>query len=539
VIRRFSRPVVSLALMLAGLVVGQSSSPASAVGAPECQVWVMSGTATDLTIVDSWSSEPSTLPLNGVASDLTFNRSGTKVFVAMQNSGVKLIDVATLGIATLNTGIYAAGQGSFGSIAANPTLDVVLAATHTRPFGNQNYYTLLNSETGSFLNWVPTPDAKADIAFSRNGHAFAPDFVFGQQNPSGVIDQIVTTDNGLASSSNPYPLAANEYYNSAVVADPPGQSPILFVGRTGNNNGHFLSALNTADMTVVSTTTLSASPSSLAVSQAGDLLFISQSGLNQVEVRDTITRNVITTIPVGSGPAGMAVTPDGRFLYVANWMSNTLSKIDIATLAVVETINVNSSPSKVAIGPAGCVSVQPQSTPIWRATLDPAGGECNDAGVARTTPWTSVFVGYRYLPGDSECTRDGHAFDGWAYASSPTKVAALPMLTDPSDGKKRAFVAGNLELVAVWTKLPEPPSVFVALDGFFCTNCGVFLAWNDDIDDVIVTQDVQEVCVTGVLRIGEWSLCHDPTAPRGVLTYSLVATAGSKSSEPVIASVSR
>jgi YVTN family beta-propeller protein len=337
-------------------------------------------------------------------------------------------------------------------------------------------------------------------------------------------------------------LASEEVFSSAAVANLSGQPPILFVGsnrNTMNSNDYFLRAVNTATMSVVSTTTLSASPSSLAVSQAGDLLFISQSGLNRVEVRDTITRNLITTIPVGSGPAGMAVTPDGRFLYVANWMSNTLSKIDIATLAVVETINVNSSPSKVAIGPAGCVSVQPQSTPIWRATLDPAGGECNDAGVARTTPWTSVFVGYRYLPGDSECTRDGHAFDGWAYASSPTKVAALPMLTDPSDGKKRAFVAGNLELVAVWTKLPEPPSVFVALDGFFCTNCGVFLVWNDDIDDVIVTQDVHEVCVSGVLRIGEWSLCHDPTAPRGVLTYSLVATAGSKSSDPVIASVSR
>jgi hypothetical protein len=171
--------------------------------------------------------------------------------------------------------------------------------------------------------------------------------------------------------------------------------------------------------------------------------------------------------------------------------------------------------------------------------MDPVGGVCSDGAVARTAAWTSVFVGYRYLPGAAECARDGFAFDGWAYESSPTEVAPLPMLTDPSDGKKRAFAAGNLDLVAVWTALPTAPSVFVALDGFFCTNCGVFVVWNDDIDDVIVTQGSRKVCTAGVLRIGEWSLCHDPTAPRGVLTYSLVATAGSKSSDPVIASVSR
>ena len=169
--------------------------------------------------------------------------------------------------------------------------------------------------------------------------------------------------------------------------------------------------------------------------------------------------------------------------------------------------------------------------------MDPTGGVCIDDDVARREAWSSVFVGYRYLPGASECTRNGFAFDGWAYPSSPTTVAPLPMLTDPSDGKKRAFVAGNLDLVAVWTALPKAPSVFVALNGFFCVDCGVFLAWNDDIDEVVVMQGSREVCATGVVRIGEWSLCHDPTAPRGDLTYSLVVTDGPRSSVPVAASV--
>jgi YVTN family beta-propeller protein len=502
-------------------------------------------TSTNLIAVDTWSSSPSTITLTGVASDLTFNRSGTKVFVAMQSSGVKMIDLASFGIADINTGIYAAGQGSFGSIAANPSLDVVLAATHNMPFGSQNYYALLNSETGSFIDWVPTPDARADIVFSRDGQAFGPDFVFGEQNPPGAIDQIVTTDNGIATSSGFYNLADNEYHTSAVVADPPGQNPIVFVGLSGNSNGHFLRAIDTADMTVVSNTTLPASPSSLAVSPRGDRLFISLSGNNQVEVRDTITRNLIATIPVGSGPGDMAVTPDGRFLYVANSISNTLSKVDLRTLTVTETISLIQTPAAVTIGPPGCRSVYRRAvrpaptTPTWSASFDPAGGVCADGVTSHDQAWTSSFEGQRFLPDADDCSRDGHVFEGWARASSPTEVVDWPMRVDPSDGAQRAYIAENVELVAVWSALPTAPSVFVAMDGFFCTNCGVFLAWNDDIDDVIVTQDVHEVCVTGVVRIGEWSLCHDPTAPRGVLTYSLLALSGPLTSAPVVASVSR
>jgi hypothetical protein len=60
------------------------------------------------------------------------------------------------------------------------------------------------------------------------------------------------------------------------------------------------------------------------------------------------------------------------------------------------------------------------------------------------------------------------------------------------------------------------------------------VVWNDDIDDVIVTQGSRKVCTAGVLRIGEWSLCHDPAAPRGDLTYTLVAMAGTLSSAPTV-----
>jgi YVTN family beta-propeller protein len=107
----------------------------------------------------------------------------------------------------------------------------------------------------------------------------------------------------------------------------------------------------------------------MAVSAAGDRLFVSQFGTDEVLVLDTITRNVVSQISVGDGPSGLAVTPDGRFLYVANSINipnqqfGTVSKIDLSTMSVVGTITVNSSPTKMAIGPTGCVSEQPQVAP--------------------------------------------------------------------------------------------------------------------------------------------------------------------------------
>ena len=541
--RRFLRPAMSLALVFASFGVGSSSSPVAASVAPACQVWVTGAITSDLVIVDTWSSAPSTITLTGIVTDLTFNRSGTKVFMAMQSGGVKMIDVASMGFADINTGLYSVGTGPFGPIAASPTTDRIIATTTQRV--NYAYpYVILNSETGATVSSSTLTERSNDVVFGPTGVAYSP-WTSPHVPPSRihVIDPAIPAVTATVSAG----LVNADSFTSAAVAAPSGQTPILFVTST-DYTYHFLRAIDTVTATVAATVTLPGFASSLAVTPSGDRLFIAFGGLGQVRVLDSITRNVISTINVGSLPAGMAVTPDGRFLYVANQNSGSLSRVDLSTLTVDRTIAVDPMPTKVAIGPAGCVSVEPQTVaspsviPISRVTMDPAGGECVDSDVARRAAWTSVFVGYRYLPGASDCVRPGYSFAGWARASSPSTVAAFPMLIDPSDGARRAFVAESAELVAVWTPAPDAPvapSVFVALDGFFCTNCGVFLVWNDGVDDVIVTQGSREVCSMGVVRIGEWSLCHDPSAARGDLTYSLVATAGSQSSAPVVASVSR
>ncbi len=92
---------------------------------------------------------------------------------------------------------------------------------------------------------------------------------------------------------------------------------------------------------------------------------------------------------------------------------------------------------------------------LWTVSMDPAEGECVDGTSSHGDVWTSVFIGYRYLPGSDDCERDGFDFNGWADVDDPDTPLTLPLLVDPTDGKKRWFVAANHSLVAVWTPVDD------------------------------------------------------------------------------------
>jgi YVTN family beta-propeller protein len=362
---RIRRVSVVGGLLTAVLIQVGSPQPTDATTAPECQVWVSSLGSSNLTFIDTWTSAPSTITLNGNPSiaDFTFNRTGTKIFVATM-TGLRMIDLATLGESTIASGIYSLGLGNFGAIAASPTSDLVIATTNQAV--NSAYpYVTLNSETGVVVGTSSLTERSADVVFDPSGNAYAADFVFQAANPPGRIDKIDVATRTISAFNN-FNLAYWEAYLTAAIAPPSGQTPILFVGsnqNTGAVDNYFLRAIDTTNVSILATVTLQSSPSGMAVSADGEQLFVSQLQLDQVRVFDATTRIPGASISVGDGPAAMAVTPDGRYLYVLNAIGGTMSKIDTATLAVVETIPLVPNPSGIAIGPAGCVSEQPQVAP--------------------------------------------------------------------------------------------------------------------------------------------------------------------------------
>lgn len=83
-------------------------------------------------------------------------------------------------------------------------------------------------------------------------------------------------------------------------------------------------------------------------------------------------------------------------------------------------------------------------------TLDTNGGTCRVDGTPVSTSIRTPYLGYRYIPSADECTKDGHAFSGWAKKSEPGTVLRLPRLIDMNGNTWRYFIADDHDLVAVW-----------------------------------------------------------------------------------------
>ena len=160
-------------------------------------------------------------------------------------------------------------------------------------------------------------------------------------------------------------------------------------------------------------------------------------------------------------------------------------------------------------------------TPIWRVTFDPNSGTCVDP-TERTEPWTSVFVGYRYLPNATDCTRPGYTFTGWASTDTPTKPTSLPVLVDPSDNQRRAFLAANANLVAIWT--PNPIADVTVFANFMCGPCTNLWVIHPPVDPNttidITVNEVPASCTTAGEAFG-YAVCELTSLTPGGHTITL------------------
>jgi len=160
-------------------------------------------------------------------------------------------------------------------------------------------------------------------------------------------------------------------------------------------------------------------------------------------------------------------------------------------------------------------------TPIWRVTFDPNSGTCVDS-TEQTESWTSVFVGYRYLPNATDCLRPGYTFTSWASTDTPTKPTSLPVLVDPSDNQRRAFLAANADLVAIWT--PNPIADVTVFANFMCGPCTNLWVIHPPVDPNttidITVNDLPASCTTASEAFG-YAVCELTSLTPGGHTITL------------------
>ena len=89
-------------------------------------------------------------------------------------------------------------------------------------------------------------------------------------------------------------------------------------------------------------------PAGIAVSAAGDRIYVANRDDNDVTVIDADGLRPLARIGVGEHPFALALTPDGQRLLAANVVSNDVSVIDLAGAREIARVPVGSAPYGIA-----------------------------------------------------------------------------------------------------------------------------------------------------------------------------------------------
>ena len=119
-----------------------------------------------------------------------------------------------------------------------------------------------------------------------------------------------------------------------------GMFPVVVSARTGIPVRGTVSVIAASTNTVVKTIEVGLHPVGMALSPAGDRLYVTNANSDTVSVIDTTTDSVTETLNVGLGASGgrasvlgsspnaVTVSPEGRTLYVANASQNAVAVVD-------------------------------------------------------------------------------------------------------------------------------------------------------------------------------------------------------------------
>ena len=176
---------------------------------------------------------------------------------------------------------------------------------------------------------------------------------------------------------------------------------VLLVSSLGILLFPVLSQASTPSQTAVTSITVGAYPTGVAVSPDGSSVWVVNSGDRTVSRIDT-SNNAVTSIPVGAGPFAVAVSPDGSSVWVTNANGGTtISRIDTSNNAVT---------SITAGGPYG-VAVSPDGSSVWVTNY-------YNSAVSRITFPPQPPSNVTATPGDTKATIS------WA---APTNIGGSPI----------------------------------------------------------------------------------------------------------------
>lgn len=267
---------------------------------------------------------------------LTFDNSGTKLFVSTDTQYIVVLDVAN-------------GNRIIGSIPAGGIVTDITRAPDGNVYaavsGSRRGVVVISASTNAavaFYEVKPSPKAPSDA--QPRAIAVGTDYIYLALGSTSAGEVQVLNRSGGALLGT----CETGQFPSGICLTPNGK--YLFVA---NRNGGDLSVIDASRLSLIGRVRVGSQPTRIVSSPLGDKIYVTNFASNYVSVIDGRTGTQVATINTGKGPVGIGISPDGTRVFVSNNLENNVTIINAETNTVIQTTTPStaSKPFGVAVKP--------------------------------------------------------------------------------------------------------------------------------------------------------------------------------------------
>jgi YVTN family beta-propeller protein len=134
-----------------------------------------------------------------------------------------------------------------------------------------------------------------------------------------------------------------------------GRQLLSLIGYVSSTDTNTITVFNKFTMEVTDVVATREGPYGIALDQAGQRLYVANSGSDIIEIIDVSQGNIFSKVRLNPGdePTELALSPDAGTLVAVNAGSRTLSVIDTQSKYELRRISVGEDPTSVVMGPDG------------------------------------------------------------------------------------------------------------------------------------------------------------------------------------------
>ena len=222
--------------------------------------------------------------------------------------------------------------------------------------GNTGSITLDNAGRGRFTASVAPASATTTITVNPGGPGQPPQIILGSTNPpvASVVNTgatpVVNFRYNMAAATGPGTVGPSDFSISSPEAiNIPGTVHVYQNNRDSISSGTI--------MPVSINASTGEGLTDILLDSARQRLYITNSGLNRIEIFDIKSQKLLAPIKVGQLPHAMALGSDGNTLYVANTGGETVSIVDLLKGVQTGRVVFPAIPFNAAVAVANPVTI--------------------------------------------------------------------------------------------------------------------------------------------------------------------------------------